>query len=337
MASNHRVRRDIVAESSEDEGWELELGELRGGTSEWSPSHSTSYILLSLIKYDWKYPLKEVVSYTATANDCYIRHISPFTIIYCILTILLQIPSILATLAVLFLAGLLDRQRRAFSTRLATLPRFDHLLSQPFKHLLHILGSFGTRLPKLQLIPTRWIHVQLPKACPYSNETTLLTLRSDLLPTSMQLTFWLMDLYSTAVTCSFRHTSAPHSRNFLCQWYRRRWWSHWHCDSSCLLWCETSPGLPYPTTSSNAYEHEFGSLSVTVDYFGFLDESGVTKSTPMVLRRLLWNLSSWVRGYLLRIGGGGRICRRCYCRWGGLWGCSRWIGGGLQVFFFGHL
>jgi len=69
MAMSHGVRRDIVRENSENEEWELGWTQGRGGTSEWSPSHSTSYILLLIIKYHRKYLLIEVVSSATTTEE----------------------------------------------------------------------------------------------------------------------------------------------------------------------------------------------------------------------------------------------------------------------------
>lgn len=138
--------------------------------------------------------------------------------------------------AVLLFTRLLYRQRRLLASLLSPLPTLHHLLGQIFKQVLYITTWFRTCLTKRQLIFISYVKIWLPKAYPSSKLTTRLESRSILFPTITQLTFWLIDLRDKTTTCSFSRTSELHSRNSLCQWCRRQWWSHLRCDSNCWWW-----------------------------------------------------------------------------------------------------
>lgn len=152
----------------------------------------------------------------------------------------------------------------------------------------------------------------------------------------MQLTFWLIDLGDTGGTCSSHRTSGLRCRSFLGQWCRKRWWCRWRCGSSCWWLCGTVTVQPCPTALIHKYQDQLRLLPVDRDCFGFLNEGAGTKSTPMVLSSLDWNLSSWVGKGVLRSGAGDKTCRRCCCQWVAIWDCSRWVEVYLLIVFLGH-
>lgn len=161
--------------------------------------------------------------------------------------------STLAAFTILLLVRLLYGQRRTLASWLRTLSTFYHLLRQPLEQVLHVVPRFGTGLAERKLVFISCMHWLVPNACPSSKDTTRLESRSILLPTMMQLTFWLMDLNLDVSTCSFNRTSGLHYRNFSGQWCRRRLWSRWRCGSSCWWSCETVTVQQYPTESSTKY------------------------------------------------------------------------------------
>ena len=144
------------------------------------------------------------------------------------------VKSVFAAFAILILVTrLFDRNRRSLPCRFAPRPTQYNLLGQVLKQRFDVVVALGTGLAKRKLILICYIQQQIPNALPSSKLTTLLASRSVLFPTITQLTFWSMDLTGEKVTCSSRHTNAQHCQNSIGQWYHRRWWCRWRCDSSC--------------------------------------------------------------------------------------------------------
>lgn len=111
--------------------------------------------------------------------------------------------STLAAFTILLLVRLLYGQRRTLASWLRTLPTFYHLLRQSLKQVLHVVPRFGTGLAEGKLVFISCMHWLVPNACPSSKDTTRLESRSILLPTMMQLTFWLMDMSQGGVLAHF--------------------------------------------------------------------------------------------------------------------------------------
>lgn len=65
------------------------------------------------------------------------------------------------------------------------------------------MAGLGAGLAEGKLILVSCIRETIPSACPSSKVTTRRESRSILLPTMMQLTFWLMDLSQSTVLAHF--------------------------------------------------------------------------------------------------------------------------------------